>query len=379
MTAESTESPTDEWQDILDDAEDSTALLQALEQEILQLSQPRQLSLFDVSLNLGTGYTDNYLRRNQAIASRFSQFEAELFAANVGNRLEWQAFIYAEGSIYHEPEQPVSEGLLIGQANVSLSLGEHWSVGQTAQIYLADLIYDASLFIEGQPQQERLRQIRPEYRLSLRRQIAAKHQLSLEAAVRRNQYADSANDAWRAMADLKWTFAASAKLEFSATLQGWEDAYDERISRLANGIATDDGTLRVRGVGLRLDTRWQTPLEPLSLSTNLFAGRESEPGNGLYEANDQLRANLRARWKSGPLQLEAVAGWQRRSYDARAVSIVDPTAQQQDFAFAQLKFSWRWTEGLTTGAEFMWEDFDSRVADDIYRQKRTRVYFQLNF
>lgn len=384
--------PDDEWQQLMQEAE---ALEQLLLEWELQPSTPATAptaaapevplpklpelpgAMVFASVSIGTGFSDNYLRRHHAQSSWFQRLEADFFYLRTFRLWHLQAFAYAEGVFYAAGEQP-AEGLAIAQLELKRQARE-MAWGTQISVYAADQLYDASLIITGAPEADRIQQFRPELLLFIDRPIASGGELHVEAASRYSFYDQSNNNVARHRIQAAYRHALLPHLDARFSLDSYQDHYHRRPARQARGLPLPNSILTIQGHTAAADLRWRPAFLPASTLT-IAAGRTWErDATGLYDANQRWFGQIRLNYRTQRWLFQTHASAQRQTFSYRHASFTDPRPQVQQLHVIGGQIRYSISKSWQVRLDTEWESYQSRNPIDKYRQLRTQILLQWNF
>lgn len=359
----------DAWATLDAEVDELEAWSTALETELYQLlDKSASAWLSGATLTVGSGYSDNFYRRPNAVGAPLLHLAADFFLQHQGRAHLLEGFIFAEQQVYFPKNDRVAEGIAMAQLSYT-RLNGPLHAGLRLQLFAGDQIYDANLALTGLPSTGRVRQLRPQLALFLRQPLTAGGHVTLTLAFRHTFYDDSASDFTRPALQLEWQTPSLHGLSATLRYEHFRDFYAARLPRRANGLLLTGDPITMTGHLLSADLRWQPPfLKGFSVHGSL--GFQIEQADyGTYFDLERRWAQLRFQYSLGRWRFELDFGQTELDFAERQVSLFDPRPQRQTFRTVGASIQLRLRDNLTLQINGDWEDNSALVIFDNYRQR----------
>lgn len=335
----------------------------------LELGEP-SIHFWSAGLGAGAGYSHNFLKRRNAVGSRYLRTEGDLFYNRMGERDSLTLLAFFETVHYERDADADLEALVFFNLNWT-RLGRTGSWGAELDGFYGDQIYDASLEDNGVTEGESLRQYRPQ--LSVFREWIqdSGNAMKLGAFLRRAFFEDSENDYWSPGIALDWKTAFTKSLTGETSLVLHGEFHDEEVALDENGFPLEPEDSRTVGIlHLRQEVEWE-PAGQDRFSMKAMAGISfEEEEKGGYNDAIRLWAGLRGEWKTGFADWKAYGRIQNTRYRHREISLLDDRLNRQTFNLLRLEAVKKLHKDLKVTIRAEWTDFRSRDESETFFERR---------
>jgi hypothetical protein len=367
-----------DWAAILEEAEATADWASDPLADLGLLDEPSSILLI-ASVKAGAGYSSNFLKRPEAVSSRFYHFEADAWLNWFLEKSTVSILFFGESNIYQNKVEVDDEYLTFLQAGWTMPM-ESFELGVEGIALFADQIYDASLSPGSSPSGTRIRQARPEASVHLDWFPGKQDRLRISGSARRTRYNIENQDYWEPVLGFEWERLWRRSLTTQLRAEGSRQYFDDEVGRDANGITLPEGDpLLVDRLLLEQRLTWK-PQEWEWLELSASAGISwDEDQSGVYETMRQTWASIRTKLSGGWGELRLTGRWMELSYADRQVGFFDPTPVRYTRPSLRAEYKLPLPGSIDIYLRGEWTDLDSRIDEDSYSEQRGEILFQWSY
>ena len=326
------------------------------------------------SAKAGAGYSSNFLKRPEAVSSRYYNLEADAWLNWFLDDSTVTALFFIESNIYENKVDVDDELLTFGQIGWSIPKGST-ELGVEVLSFYADQIYDASLLISGsEPEGTRIKQFRPEASVYIDWYPGKRDRLRMEISALRAEFNIENQDYWEPVLRGEWEHLWSKPLVTLSKVEISRQFYDDEVGRMASGITfPEEERLLVDRLFLEQRLTWKpTRWDWFEASASLGISWDSDQ-TGDYESMQRSWASARTKFSGKWGQVRLTGRWMEIRYEER----LPFTLHTQRSFNAEYKLPLPWDFAVYLRGE--WTDLNSSIESNRYTEQRGEFLFEWSY
>ncbi|MEX0322115.1 MAG: hypothetical protein AB3N63_08155 [Puniceicoccaceae bacterium] len=333
-------------------------------------SEPISSFLYISTIAAGYGYSDNFLKRNYAVSSAYTRFEADLwFNWSRGNQ-SLTGLFFAELNLYEKEFSASDEYLAFGLLTWMHSM-DKIQFGVDLQGMVADQIYDESLTTLSVPQGTNIYQANPEANLFIEWFPGSRDKLRLEVGAGRAEFDIDNEDFWEPGAAIEWEHLWRFSIKTKTKIGYSRQLYDDELIRDPRGnFLSSTQLLEVDTVSILQKIEWKPAFWDWFKLTLYAGATEVMDRYGTYEEMTRTWVSLSPSMKFKWFQWSLSGRWSKRDYEYRWAGYFNPYPSKQitRSISTEVVKPLPWNLEMTLRAE--WRHNQAREVEDTYTESR---------
>ncbi len=366
-----TDEPESAWDALLREAEATEALFS--DPEFYEDNSGSKSSLHYIStIAAGYGYSDNFLKRNYAVASAYSRIEADLWFNWSRRNQSLTGLFFAELNLYQEEYNASDEYLAFGLLTWMIS-GEKIQYGLDLKGMAADQIYDESQTTLEVPRGSNIYQVNPEASLYFEWFPGNKDKLRLEAGAGRSEFDIENEDFWEPAAAIEWEHLWRFSIKTKTKLGYSRQIYDDEVIRDPRGNPLSSQLLEVEKAIILQKIEWNPDFWSWFKASLYVGAADVKDLHGTYEEMTRMWVSLSPRLKFKWFQFSLTGRWSELDYKYRWAGYFNPypSKQIQRSLNTEIIAPLPWNIELTLRGG--WRHNAAREIEDTYTESHAEV------